>query len=192
MVFSGVKNETITKYKGVASFTSPTPRTRAERPSSSRSGRIPAKDSARSFKARSPRSDPQPERPLAMSNDREPQTTPLPGSLTYKTVLGQDFVTSDGVLIDTQLAGQVGSFRNPHKLNAVEALVLSNYNGTKQQLCFLSRARSATGWTLTPVLANGKAITAKVGLSPWSIRQTGGWLLCRCRYAQAAAHLSAG
>lgn len=95
-----------------------------------------------------------------MSDDREYKTTQIPGTITYKTVLGQDFVTSDGVLVDTQLAGQVGSFRNPHKRNAVEALVLSNYNGTRQQLFYLSRARSVTGWTITPVLKDGKAITA--------------------------------
>lgn len=96
-----------------------------------------------------------------MSDDSEYKTNQVPGSITYKTVLGQDFVTSDGVLVDTQLAGQVGTFRNPHKQNAVEALVVSSYSGVKQQLFYLSRARSVTGWTLTPVVANGKNITAK-------------------------------
>lgn len=101
------------------------------------------------------------ERSIAMSDDSEYSTTQTPGVITYKTVLGQDFVTSDGVLVDTQLDGQVGVFRNPTKLNAVEALVISSYDGAKQQLFYLSRARSVTGWTMTPVLKDGKIITAK-------------------------------
>ncbi len=95
---------------------------------------------------------------MTSSHDTDP--TPIPGKISYKSVLAQDFVTSDGVVVDRAKKGQVGVFRNPDKRNAVEALVLSNYGGTQGQLFYLARARTVTGWAMKPVLKGGSPITA--------------------------------
>jgi hypothetical protein len=95
-----------------------------------------------------------------MTNSTENVPAPVPGSISYKSVLAQDFVTSDGVLVDRTQRGQVGVFRNPSKRSAVEALVLSNYGGVPQQLFYLARERTVTGWSMKPLLNGGSPITA--------------------------------
>ncbi len=76
--------------------------------------------------------------------------------LTYSSVLSQDFVTSNGIVIDTKKTGQVAVFRNPRKANAIEALVISDQGGKAQQLFYLAQdSTTLTGWSLTPLVDSG-------------------------------------
>jgi hypothetical protein len=79
-------------------------------------------------------------------------------NLNIQSVLGEDFITSDEVIVDNTKAGQVAVFRNPAKNGAVEALVLT----TESQLEYLSHdSTSLTGWTLVPLSnASGQPIIA--------------------------------
>ena len=77
----------------------------------------------------------------------------MPMTVSYHSVLSQDFITSNGVLVDGSKSGQVAVFRNPRKKDAVEALVISNAGGLQNQLFYLAQdSASLTGWSLTPVL----------------------------------------
>lgn len=73
-------------------------------------------------------------------------TERTPTTITYDSVLSQDFVTSDQVIVDGSRAGQVAVFRNPHKGGAVEALVVTR----DSELWYLAHdPGSLTGWSLT-------------------------------------------
>lgn len=85
-----------------------------------------------------------------------------PGSISYNSILSEDFVTSNNILVDPTTEGQVGPFRNPSN-GAIEALVISNSLGTTQQLLYLAQQpNSITGWSLTPVNNNGEIIAKQV------------------------------
>ncbi|MCA9634592.1 MAG: hypothetical protein KC420_00970 [Myxococcales bacterium] len=72
------------------------------------------------------------------------QAQATPSTVTYDSVLSQDFITSNGVIVDASKSGQVAVFRNPHKGDAVEALVL-----IKTQIFYLAHdPTSRTGWSL--------------------------------------------
>ena len=76
--------------------------------------------------------------------------------ISCKSVLSEDFITSDGVIVDGTAPGQVGVFRNLKKLRAVEALVVSKISGQAGQLFYLSHeSASLTGWALKPLMNGG-------------------------------------
>lgn len=82
--------------------------------------------------------------------------TTQPSSIVCNSELTQDFITSDGVLVDGSKTGQVAVFRNPNKGGAVEALVISNALGAAHQLFYLSSdPTSRTGWNLIALTDSG-------------------------------------
>jgi hypothetical protein len=86
-----------------------------------------------------------------MSTSLSDTPVPTPGSISYNSVLAEDFITSDGVLVAAQAPGQVGVFRNPGT-DAVEALVIARSGNISQQLMYLAQdPTSLTGWSLAPV-----------------------------------------
>lgn len=91
------------------------------------------------------------------------QDPSIPTTVTFNSVLSQDFITSNGVLVDSSKAGQVAVFRNVNKAHAVEALVLSDAGGEAGQIFYLAHdPKSLTGWSFTPVLdAGGNKLLAR-------------------------------
>jgi hypothetical protein len=90
-------------------------------------------------------------------------TTPAePLQITYSTGLIQEMIASDEVIVNISGGLQVAPFRNPWNNNAVEALVISDAEGSVGQLMHLAQVTTvSTGWTLTPIVgANGQPVQA--------------------------------